>query len=72
MTCDLLPKEADHSKCKESLKTSENSINNLKKQLEENNRNLENEQIILKSMQVNEISIVVFYYFPGLKCSFIA
>ena len=50
--CDMLPKEADHSKCKESMKNNETLITDLKKQIENHTKNLKNEQNILKNIQV--------------------
>ena len=50
--CDMLPKEADHSKCKESMKNNETLIIDLKKQIENHTKNLKNEQNILKNIQV--------------------
>ena len=50
--CDILPKEADHSKCKESIKSNETIISDLKKQIESHTKSLKNEQNLLKNIQV--------------------
>ena len=55
--CDILPKEVDHSKCKESIKSNEILIADLKKQIENHTKNLKNEQNILKNIQVSFYSV---------------
>lgn len=52
--CDILPKEADHSKCKESVKSNETVISDLKKQIDNHTKNLKNEQNILKNIQAQD------------------
>lgn len=54
IACEILPREADHTKCKDSIRNNESAISDLKKQIDNSNKNLKNEQNILKNMQAQE------------------
>ena len=61
--CEILPKEADHTKCKDSVRHNESTISDLKRQIENYNKNLKNEQTMLKNMQVFSYRIKVLTLF---------